>query len=808
MLRRIFLFIISVPFFSLSSAQQPDEVLIKWSEQSPIEKVSLHLDREIYLAGETIWFKAYLFSEFLPDTISTSLYVELVDENSKIIIRKVYPVFFYSSRGQIELPDSLQGGKYFIRAYSPTMLNQRPEFIYKHGIVIFSNKNRMAAAKQNEKFIRLEFFPEGGNLISGKDNTVAFKATDQDGFPVNIHGKINNEQGEAIVSFSSFHDGMGKFSLTPAENEKYIATLEEDNGVTKYFLPASATQGIILKITADARGRAFEILENKDDPVFQAAYLIGQSQHKIVFKQQLTSGYDRIKGVIKTDNLISGILQVTVFNKDNMPLAERLVFINNKEYVQPALVQPDTLNFSNRGRNTFSMAFQDTVTGTFSISVTDPDFDLDTRRQENIISNLLLTSDLPGYIHDPAYYFSDDSDSVTEALDLVMLTNGWRRFQWKELLSGNIPVKNNEDRAYITLKGTIKINGSKKPFADQSLMVFVSPKDSTSSLQLIKTDSKGNFKLDSLVFFDYARILFFDIRGRKSKWIDVYPDGDSLMRNYPFPFQDMNRFVALKKYDSLSLAGGGIFSDEYNAFMKAKGLMLPGITVKVRKKSALEELEERYVSGLFSSGASVRTIDLTNETVYGQNILEYLRGRVPGLRVQSNGFDYQLYYRGINSFLYPAQMDVYLDEIRTDANMVASIPVSDIALVKVFDTFVGGFGNSPGGALAIYTKKGDDLYKNNYNTQQDNRFIYHGYSVIKEFYSPDYAVKNQMDKLADHRITLQWLPEIIVQGVDVKIPFAFYNNDRTRRYRVVVEGITTAGKMVCLEKIFGEEKSF
>ena len=157
-------FLLSFVSFSciLTLAQKPDEILTQWSDQSPIEKVHLHIDRDIYMAGETIWFKAYLLSEFLPDTISTSLYIELLDEAMHIISRKIEPVLFYSARGQIELPDSLPAGSYFIRAYSPTMLNQDPAFIYYHSIFIFSKRNSIAKAVQpKEKFIRLEFFPEG-----------------------------------------------------------------------------------------------------------------------------------------------------------------------------------------------------------------------------------------------------------------------------------------------------------------------------------------------------------------------------------------------------------------------------------------------------------------------------------------------------------------------------------------------------------------------------------------------------------------------------------------------------------------------
>lgn len=786
----------------ISRAQQADKVLNNWSDQSPIEKVHLHLDRDIYMAGETVWFKAYLFSEFLPDTISTSLYVELLDQASRIISRKITPVLFYTARGQIELPDSLPAGSYFIRAYSPTMLNQDPSFIYQHGIFIFSKKN--SAAKMNhsmEKFIRLEFFPEGGNFINDQHNCIAFKATDQDGLPVNVNANLKNEKNETIISFSSFHDGMGKFDVTPDGNEKYFVTIDNDAGKTKYYLPASTDKGIIFHLNIEADKNSFEIFQKKDDPIFRAAYIIGQMQHKVVFKQQFNAELEKIHGVIKTGNLYSGILQITVFNKDDIPLAERLLFVDNKEYVQNATLNADTLNFSERGRNHFTFSMKDTLTGTFSLSITDPYYDIAAHREQNIVSDFLLSSDLPGYINDPVYYFSSDEDSVKAALDLVMMTNGWRRFSWKELMAGTA-TKKYQDQQYITVKGNIKINGTRKDFANQSLMVFISPKEGPSNLQLIKTDEKGKFKLDSMVFFDASRLLFFDMKGKKSKWVDVYTEPDSLTRHFPLPVLNTEQMTSLRKYDLLSKANGGKFFDEYEAAMRAKGLTLPGITIKVKKKSPLEELEDRYVNGLFASGQSNRTIDLTGETIYGQNIFQYLQTRVPGLRVDGNGFDYQVFYRGINSiFLAPVPMAIFLDEIPTDANIVASVPINDVALVKVYDNFVGVPGNAPGGALAIYTKKGDDLFKNNVS-QENNRILYHGYSVIKEFYAPDYTVDTTTKKGLDRRITLLWDPNIVLRGIGPKLPIAFYNNDRTSKFRIVIEGFTTAGKLVCIEKIF------
>ena len=779
--------------------QKPDEVLTSWSERSPIEKVYLHLDRETYFAGETIWFKAYFYSEFLPDTISTSVFVELLDGSSKIISRKIFPVFFFAAKGQIELPDTLTEGEYFLRAYSPTMLNQEAELIYEHEVYVFSKKKNKTVNKIPERNIRLEFFPEGGNFISNLENTIAFKATGENGMPVNISGSVKDERGEVIANLSCFHDGMGIFDITPLENEKYFVELDNDNGKAKYFLPEANSKGIVFRITHTPQKLMFEIAQKKNDTAFTAASIVGQMQHQIIFHQKLSSNTEKIKGLIRTDNLYSGIMQITVFNKDNIPLAERLVFINNKEYIQQANLIIDTLDLDHRGKNHFSLLLNDSVAGSFSVSVTDPEYDISPQRHENIFSSLLLTSDIKGFVNDPAYYFSGDADSVANALDLVMMTNGWRRFKWKELLSSPLPAKKYEDAAYISIRGNIRLEGTKKNFANKQLMVFISSPDSSRSIQMLQTDDKGDFRLDSLVFFDYTRFWIIDVRGKKSKWVDVRLYSDSLTRSYPLPALDVPRFVSFDAYDSLSNVKNGKFSDEFDIISKAEGKMLPGVVIKVKKKSALEELEERYESPLFSGGFAERTLDLTNEKVYGFNIFEYLRERIPGLRIVQRGVDYELYYRGMTSFTGATQMEIFLDEMRTDANIVASIPPQDIALVKVFSSFVGASGNAPGGVIAFYTKKGSDLYKN--FESEGNRFIYHGYSVIKEFYSPDYSVDTTKRNSFDRRITLYWQPNIFGLGKNVTVPIIFYNNDRSKRFKIVAEGITTSGKLLCIEKI-------
>lgn len=804
MIKKINFVLLLVLFFLGSSAQKPDELLNQWSARSPIEKIYLHFDRENYIAGETAWFKAYLSSDYLPDTISTVLYVELVNQSSVVLNRIVAPILLSTTNGQIELPDSLSTGMYQIRAYTPTMLNHDASFIYKRGVFIYGKKNATVTSfKTTDNKINIEFFPEGGNMVAGFNNTIAFKATNEKGMPVAVNGKLWDSKNNELTNFSSYHDGMGMFDLTPSSNEKYVVTVNEDV-TNKFSLPATVDKGIVLTVIPHPQGYYFEVQQRVGDPVFQAAYMIGQMQHHVVLKQNLKQDNSSAQGVIDTKKLPSGIMQITVFNKDGMPLAERLCFVNNREYIQAAELITDTLNFSAKAKNKFSVVMKDTVKGSFSIAVTDADYDISSERQENIFSGLLLTADIKGYVHNPAYYFSADNDSVKTALDLVMMINGWRRFKWNELGKTNTSVTY-KDPSYITLAGKTTLLDSKKAFAEKQLLLFIMGADSVRTVQMINTDKQGNFKLDSMLLFGNKRLVFGDIRGKKSQYIEVHLSGDSVTRLYQLPMTEKRPFFLADNTLESKLAM------DYDVIQKASGLMMQGITLKVKKKSPVQELEEKYASGLFA-GFSEKTIDLMNttEVITQANIFDYLQFRVAGLNIAKDGNDYYISYRqtGTVSMLGSLPMTIYLNEMETDASVISTIQASDIAMVKVYSSFVGAAGNGAGGALAIYTKKDADI--NTGGTSITDQVKFSGFSVIKEFYAPNYTVDPTIKDKTDQRITIDWRPTIFVNSIDSKIPFSFYNNDRTKKFKVVVEGMTNEGKLLMIEKIItpGNLKAF
>lgn len=778
-------------FFALScflftAAQQPWDQLDQWGRRQPIQKVHLHFDKENYIAGETAWFKAYLVSDYMPDTISTTLYVELMGSDTVILCRKVLPILLGSTSGQLEIPDSLVNGTYTVRAYTRTMKDLSPDFIFRKGVYVFGKKEKPVVATASR--IMYYFFPEGGNLVAGFSNNVAFKAVDENGFPAPVNAEIRNSKGEKITTLSEYHDGMGMFELHPEPGEKYYAAA----GNEKFDLPLPVEKGVTVNIIGHEKGFFYELQQQANDPLYSVAYLVGQMQHRVVFSQELKAGNSSMQGIVNTKQLRSGIIQVTFFNKSGMPLAERLWFNNNHEYIQAADILTDTVNLKARGRNRFRISMQDTVEGNISVSVVDADYESSAHRAENIISNLLLTADLKGYVHRPYYYFSADNDSVQTATDLLMMTNGWRRFSWKEL--NRLRDLKTFNPAYITLEGRATLRGTNRPFDNKPLLLMINnvKGEKKRASHFLQTDRDGNFLIDSLLFFDRSILLFSDVRGKKSLFIDVKLKGDSLHRAFPFP--------DFRKIPPYPFTGAGTqWQMDYESILKENGVMLEGITLKVQKKSPMELIDEKYTSGLFN-GDATKAIDLVNndEALSYANIFDYLQFRVNGLQVSGDGADYSVVYRQMASAssMGVIPMTLFLDEVETEASVIATIPASQVALVKIYNTFAGAWGNAPGGVLAIYTKKADDYGKSgSYN----NVLLYNGYSIVREFFAPDYKKPVTTDK-PDNRITLDWRPTIFINSINPRIPVSFYNNDRTRKYKIIVEGITSSGKMIWVEK--------
>ncbi len=798
-------FICIISFFSVK-AQGLDSMIKVYAEQAPEEKAHVHFDKDVYMAGETIWFKAYLFSGFSLAAMSKNFYAELINDKGIVLQRKVYPVIESAAVGNFDIPDSLPAGNLIYRGYTTWMLNFDTAFIFQKNIVI-TDKNGVTDNKKPAadaaKTTLLQFFPEGGNMVNTLESVVAFKANDEYGLPVFVKGNIVNNNGTVITSFSSVHDGMGNFALTPQANETYQAIWIDAAGKQQTTpLPQAKAQGCVLKMSGLGKKKVFMINRTADVPAewknVNIIALLGQER---VYKAKANLEATQVtSGTIPVTDFPSGILQVTVFSEKWEPIAERIVMINNDNYHFDAELNTPELNTNFRAKNTLEIQVEDTILSNLSLSVTDAAIGRETYA-DNIYSRILMTGDIKGYVHDPAYYFSNYSDSVAANLDLVMLTHGWRRYNWSNLARGKKPILKFPNESFLSLDARVFGVTTASPLrSDEELMIFLQQKDS--SVQFLQMPKVGidKFSIPNIVFYDTATVSYQFAKDKKAEQEMSLAFGNNLykgVKRIDFTNRPVNIHI-----DTSILSRTKFLADRlsrYGSKFTAGGTVLETVTVKTKVRSPLQELEDKYASGLFKGGDGY-SFDLTNEPASGMyDIFSYLQGKVAGLQITGTGSNANVSWRG-------SATSLFLNEIPGDASMLSSVNINDIAYIKVLrPPFMGSFGGGAGGAIAIYTKKGNDV-KPTPGTGLAKTIVT-GYSSAKEFYSPNYKdLSASADVAADYRSTLYWNPVILTDATRKKVKVEFYNNDITKAYRVVLEGVNEIGKMVRIEKVIQQAK--
>lgn len=797
-MRIIFVFI-AVLLFSNSFAQKYDSVLQVLDSRYPQEKVYLHYDKSFYNPGETIWFKAYLFTSNLPSQISKTLYADLLDENGKIIERKSAPVVMSSASAAFDLSAKLTSPTVYVRVYTDWMLNFDTSFIYQKAIPIVQVENKTAKAQVPKSF--LQFFPESGDLVADVESRVAFKATDIHGLPFNASGTIVDSKGKTITSFSSAHDGMGFFVLKPAGKEKYKAVWKDAAGKPQQTaLPAAKDDGIVLRLDQDASGINFTLLRPETGSKHQGVVqVVGQMQQQLVY---LANGNlaksASVHGNIPVENIPGGIIQVTVFEGKNKPLAERIIFVNKPDYYFITDLNSALKSTEKRKKNVFQIDVPDTLRTNLSVAVTDADINPAQKGDEDIFSNILLTSDIKGYIHNPAYYFSSEADSVIAHLDLVMMTNGWRRFKWEEILAGKYPKITHLPGDYITLNG--QISGlTKSQLTGKELTGILEINKKQDFLNIPVESATGKFSIPGLIFFDTAK-LYYQFNNDKDKVLTSRASFDvknNLLRSL-LPFNgDSNTLYQLTLPGQNVLAKNKDLAEKNMAVLDARRKVetLEAVTVTGRQKSKKELMDEQYTSGMFAGGDGYTFIMDDDISAKGAlSVLQYLQGRVAGLQITGAGTQMSMSWRGGSPTLF-------LNEMQSDVSMIQSLSMADVAMVKVFrPPFYGAPGGGSGGAIAVYTRKGAAVNNNDVKGLDFAKIP--GYSPAKEFYSPDYSKYDQRHTDADYRSTLYWNPFVLTDKDSRRVLFTFYNNDVTRRFRIVIEGCNESGQLTRIEKIF------
>jgi len=514
-----------------------EENLTAQLEAYPQEKIHVHTDRDFYVPGEKIWFKAYIVdahSHQYP-TYSEYVYVELISPEDTLVNRVMIGQTDDMFYGHLPLSDMVPGGNYTLRAYTRYMENLGDDYFFKKNIRIgnlMSNKNQQPQTTQRSRNRRaltvtetddfdVSFFPEGGNLPEGVMCNVAFKAINKNGYPETVSGKITDENGAAVISVETRHAGMGIFTYVPVSGKKYYLNCVNGNGTEKRFeLPQPNSRA--WSLTASIRNKTVFIGIQKSVHAPEIpCYLLVHCRGNVIYFLPWDNKYEAVS--LPEEKLPAGVIQFVLFDGQMNPLSERLMFSKNDASANVDF-HTDKEVYEKRDKIVATLELDSTPRSlpvgegwggaSLSIAVTD-DKDIAVDESTTILSSLLLSSELKGYIENPAYYLQDDV-----AMDLLMMTHGWRRYNIPEVVKGNLESPQIPFQIFQELSGQVKtLNTNSRPVSDSEILITMKG----GGVGLTSTDRNGSFIVPELVFPDSTTFFVqaFNSNGRDNVQLDM-----------------------------------------------------------------------------------------------------------------------------------------------------------------------------------------------------------------------------------------------------------------------------------------------
>ncbi|MDF2158751.1 TonB-dependent receptor plug domain-containing protein [Algoriphagus sp. CAU 1675] len=633
----------------------------------------------------------------------------------------------------------------------------------------------------------IQFLPEGGRWLIGKKSTMAFRAVAPDGMPLEIQGHILEDES---IQFSGNESGLGKFEITPSQSD-YRAEIKAENQSRVISLPEASSDGLVLQVVNNpAASYITAFVQGSYNP--NSLLLVSQTRGIVNYMIQgaLNNGVWGVR--IPKENLITGINQITVLDPKGKPLLERLVFINKGDELKLEMSQSGTLSPREKITLSFTNQFSgQAAPGSFSLAILDADqadgYDPNT---SSIFSELLLNSDLRGNLHQAGRYFKDQEATTMEALDLVMLTHGWRRFNWTDIVQEKSPEISHFIERGINIEGQVTDQeDTKKGLGGGKITAMVGD-----GIEILTTEygPNGRFIFRDLHYSDSAQITITAEDNRLKNFIDVeviQPEAvlSSLTGSYPNQTSWPEGLASTYQERTLMQR---MYSDQ-DKIMDLEGVTVEGQTI------AQEEEEVRKIYG--AGDVSINPEKIPGTVAYS-NVFQLIQGRVSGVQIFVSGLDVSVQIRGPGSINAGTSPLFLLDNIPVDAGTLLQINPRDVASVDVFKdparTAIFG-AQGANGVIAVYTKTGSGVSVSVGGTLVTR---YGGYAVAREFYQPKYDVKSPENSLTDKRATIYWNPilEIDESG---QTQVEYYNTDVAKKQILIMEGMDAEGRLGRLVRI-------
>jgi TonB-dependent SusC/RagA subfamily outer membrane receptor len=798
-----------------------DSILKTYIAGHNIEKAYLHFDKPYYAAGDTIYFKAYVTNPLYDlSTLSGILSVELISPANDIYGAIKLKLIDGMAAGDFALSDTLRKGNYRLRAYTNTMRNAGEEYFFDQylsivnvpAIVSQPGKTTHSAGDKNQTAklsllkpalnkIDVQFFPEGGNLVNGVTSKIAFKTIAPNGLGAAIKGTITDEQGQQAGTFASQHLGMGIITLKPMAGKRYQANITCNDSTKAIFdLPETTDTGYVLNVNnSDPQNIRINIIAGEQNHQAQIN-LVAQSNGVIYSCTAVKLANKNFTTFIPKNTFPDGIVQFTLFSANGEPMNERLIFIRN----------PDQLNLKMGAESPIYHPRQKVkikliatnkdyqpAAGNFSVAVTDESkLPTDEDNESTILSDMLLTSDLKGYVERPNFYFNSKNGNTDTDLDVLMLTQGYHRFEWKQILGDKFGPAVFQLEKITTVSGIVKTTGGKPiPYCKVSML---SVSNVFFSLDTI-ADAEGRFVFQHFLVRDSMRYIIqaTDEQVRKNTLIeinDVKPPKLSGNKNAP----DGN----IKESDSLTPYLN--FSSNFQREQLKQGIGKQVILLKeVAIKGKAEKKYLKHSDNLNGPGMANEVITADQLPPGCPVLTDCLAGHLHGIQF-INGMPYYerlqtlvmidgIQINAVSSDQHPKQTPE-----PSVADIVNTLSVNDIASVEIITdaSLAAIYGVRGGGGVILITTKrwGDD---SSGGSNFKPKFAYYspvGYYKARIFYSPRYDLPKINTTFPDLRTTIYWNP-ILITDKNGSASFEFFNADTKGNYRIVVEGIDDKGSL-------------
>ena len=863
MKKSILVLFLATIFMNSLSAQGivPDTIINNFNRELynfPQEKIYLQTDRNIYMSGETMWFRAHLVDALLLKQANASryVYVTLTSPSGKLLERvKVRPDsqgYFY---GSIRIEENSPQGYYSLEAYTWFMQNIGQDYFFNKKIFIsdpnsklvrhnvkFSSdeKNIIAEIKylkngdntniipensiispdfkknisltfidgkaqysfrkkeidpsrmfllktlydgkpinsyvripQQERPFQVDFFPEGGNAPYSTDIKIAFKAVGTNGLSKEIKGTVVDENNQECANFSTLHLGMGFFRMHYEKGKRYHAICIDDSGKSLEFdLPMAKSEAIAINTAWTNKKLRVSIAKSEETTLPPSMMLVAHIRGVVLYAQPWDANSNFLD--FDEDFFPAGITHFLLIDGNRNIHSERLVFSLPQQSLARTSVIFDKNSYNKRDKIDMDIALSDftgsPLKGNFSISITDmKDVQQDTT--SNIVSSMLLTSELKGYIESPLSYLNSNKNS-SFLLDLLMMAQGWRRYNIPEIIKGN-NTNSLRYEAELGEKISGKVNGYFSALKGGKISLLA-VKDSLIGTEMAEVDGKGKFVFDKL---DYPNGSHFIVQAQNKKGSSkVFIELDSL-KSYPQPL-----LFSLPPFEEPEIKESYLtkMDQKYTIENGMRVYNLAEIVVTAKRKRTVFS-ESPFYSPLTSK---VLTEDDVNEGHF-VSIFDLLR-RLPG--VSTIGDEVQ--YRGKTPM-------VILDNVPEESFDYQRINVEDVKEVFISPaTSVAAFYGSAAanGALIINTKKGF-VQRNRLNSNMQVAAPI-GYQQYVEFYSPTYETEAKKGNTTpDLRTTIYWNPSVVTDE-NGKAHISFYAADATTNYGFTIEGVASNGNLI------------